>query len=126
MLQQILSPLIKIYSFDEIKDKRGIILFDAPLLVEYDMAELVNKDVILITSKNQTEILIKRDKISYSEAVKKITVSNSNDEKKQKLKKENCNVFILQNDFSSRENFSKKIKFFLKEVIQKVEMRLKS
>lgn len=117
ILQKSLAPLIQYYSFQKIKDKKGIILYDAPLLAEYGMSAVVNKDIVLVTSKKQIEILQERDKISLSQAKQKI-IANSEQKKKEMLKKDNCNIFVFENN-ADKNNLSKKVKSFLEEVIQK-------
>lgn len=126
MLQKILSPLIKIYSFQKIKNKKGIILFDAPLLVEYNMTEIVNKEVILLSSKNQVKNLQLRDKLSFKQAEEKVRLVNTTEEKKILLEIKKCNFFVFENDeLYNKNNLLKKAKLFLKEVIQKININLK-
>lgn len=124
-LQNILSPLIKIYLFQKMKDKKGIILFDAPLLAEYKMSEIVNKEIILISSKNQEKNLQLRDKLSLKQAEEKVRLANTTEQKRFFLEEKKCNIFVYENDNEKKNNFSKKAKFFLKEVIQKININLK-
>lgn len=74
LLNQIMHPLIKEESIRQIKEiNEKIVFLDVPLMYEAGFDELCYKIICVTTSKNiQLKRLMERDKISESDAIKRI------------------------------------------------------
>ena len=121
-LQKILFPFIMLYYRNLIKDKKGLVVLEVPMLAEYSLAKVFNGDIIMVhlNEQEQRKRLMSRDKISQQQAQQKIILANNTKTKIKFLQKQinsykyknNLNLFLYNNDLSNKENilsFSKKV-----------------
>lgn len=99
-LEEITHPFIldEIYKkIEEMQEKNRIIILDAPLLFEIGLNKAVNQTwVVYVDKKTQLERLMKRDKLAYQEAVKRIEAQLPLEEKKDMAD------FVIDNNGSIR------------------------
>ena len=73
LLQSIVFPFILKEIERQLSLLKGLIFLDAPLLIEYELQYLVNKIIVVKTSKDiQIKRLVERDNITQEYAIKKI------------------------------------------------------
>lgn len=107
-LNDIIHPIV----YDEVKSliNKDLVFIDCPLLFETNFIDLCDKTVVVYSNYDvQLDRLIKRNKISKEDAIKRINLQMSLEDKKNK-----ANYVIMNN--KSLDDLEKQVNIFLKEV----------
>jgi dephospho-CoA kinase len=114
ILNSIIQPAIRLRIIDEIgklKDKtKGICVVDIPLLYEFSYEDMVDYIIVVyVNYENEIERLVKRDKITREDAIKRIESQMSLNEKIKKAD------FIIDNNGSTENTYRQ-----FREIINKI------
>ncbi len=123
-LQDVLSPVISNIYKKKIRNKKGIILLNAPLAAEYKMLGEANNNLLYIkvSLENQKKYLYERDKLPKEILDKKILAAKPSQEKlkliKNQIKKDGYGkIFFFNNNLKLTEKGTARIAQLGKKII---------